>query len=172
MYYYLICKFLQKAGTYRQEYIVEAWDISEDYRFNEKQHCNGKKCLYSHSHTAMWCGEKQNHFCECTYCYADGLASQVNEQMQLPIADVHDENFTDDIADHVDFYEYQHCTSKNCNYGSNHTYHSCKSLQDHFCEGAYCYEDGVAAHLNKLYEQYLFKKILSFMDFDTFRPKG
>lgn len=36
---------------------------------NPNQHCTSKKCPYTHSHTASWCGRKQKRRCDCKYDY-------------------------------------------------------------------------------------------------------
>lgn len=33
------------------------------------QHCTSDECVYSHSHTAEWCGYEQFRRCGCAYCY-------------------------------------------------------------------------------------------------------
>lgn len=36
------------------------------------QHCTSKKCPYTMSHTARWCGYEQKRRCGCAFCYPQG----------------------------------------------------------------------------------------------------
>lgn len=62
--------------------------------YNENQHCNGENCSYTFSHTAQWCGSPQSEFCECPYCYPNGTAEMLNQEMRATLASLLLDNFT------------------------------------------------------------------------------
>ena len=39
---------------------------------NPNQHCTSKKCPYTFSHTAAYCGRKQKRRCTCRFDYPNG----------------------------------------------------------------------------------------------------
>ncbi len=40
------------------------------------QHCTSKKCGYTFSHTASWCGVKQTKRCKCPFDYGGKYAER------------------------------------------------------------------------------------------------